>query len=578
MSHAQRPALLGAAVATLLALVPAAAASAAEPAPFGHACTPQNGVRFCPTSDLASRPTSFDGTPLDVDVTLPATGDGPFPTILLLHGLGGDKTSLESTAGDQSYSNWFFAQQGYAVVTPTARGFGNSCGKPESRTAGCEAGWTRLGDMRYEVRDIQTLVGQLVDEGVVNPGAIGSTGISYGGGFSTMLAFLKDRVRLPDGGYAPWTSPKGTPISLTAAWPRWLWSNGEAIFTRNGRGPWSRTPTGVETQAYAGGIFAVAFSGFVAPTGGDLSSDITLWKTQLDSGKFDGSTRQTLDNSYNYHGVASVPGTPSPLLLQSGWTDALFPVNQALGAYDHIRKQSKSAPVALQLGDLGHAPAANHAKDVAAYDAQGLAFFNAWLKGTGSKPAPGSVTAYTMTCPALAPAGGGPFKASSFTGLAASTLRFGTTKALKITSKGGSAKLAGELSPLSTTGSHCATHTPDRGSRAVLSMTSKGQTLIGQTVITGKVAVKGRYGQLDARVWDLDPASGKQRLIDRGAYRLKDNEKGSFRFTLDGNGWKFPKGHRIVVELLGRDAPTYGPSPAVFSATLTKVKAALPVR
>jgi pimeloyl-ACP methyl ester carboxylesterase len=579
MSHAPRTALLGAAVATLLTLLSVGSASAAAPTPFGHACTPQNGVRFCPTTDLASRPVSFDGTPLDVDVTLPPTGDGPFPTILLLHGLGGNKTSFEAAAGgDQSYTNWFFAQHGYAVVTPTARGFGNSCGAPASRTAGCAAGWTRLGDMRYEVRDVQTLVGQLVDEGVVRPDAIGSTGISYGGGFSTMLAFLKDRVRLPDGSYAPWTSPKGTPISLTAAWPRWLWSNGEAIFTRNGRGPWSRTPTGVEAQAYAGGIFAVAFSGFVAPRGGELSSDITLWKSQLDIGKFDASTRQTLDNSYNYHGVAGVSGTPSPLLLQSGWTDALFPVNQALGAYDHIRKQSPTAPVALQIGDLGHAPGANHLKDVAAFDAQGLSFFDAWLKGAGSKPAPGVVTAYTTVCPVLAPSGGGPYRASSFAGLARKTLRFGTTKSLKITSRGASAKLAAELSPLAPSGSHCAVHTPDRGSKAVLSTVAKGQTLLGQPVITGKVVAHGRSGQLDARVWDLNTATGKQRLVDRGAYRLKDDEKGSFRFTLDGNGWRFAKGHRIVVELLGRDAPTYGPSPAAFSATLTKVRVALPAR
>jgi pimeloyl-ACP methyl ester carboxylesterase len=578
MSHAPRLALLGAAAAALLALVSAAPAVAADLTPFGHACTPQNGVRFCPTTDLASRPTSFDGTPLDVDVTLPPSGDGPFPTILLLHGLGGDKTAFESTAGDQTYNNWFFAQQGYAVVTPTARGFGNSCGVPASRTAGCEAGWTRLGDMRYEVRDIQTLVGQLVDEGVVKPDAIGSTGISYGGGFSTMLAFLKDRVRLPDGNYAPWTSPKGTPISLAAAWPRWLWSNGESIFTRNGRGPWSRTPTGVEAQAYANAIFGVGSAGFVAPPGGDLSADITLWKSQLDSGKFDAATTATLDNSYTYHGVAGVAGTPSPLLLQSGWTDALFPVGQSLGAYDHIRSQSKTAPVALQVADLGHNPGANHPKDVAAFDASGLAFFDAWLKGTGSKPVPGSVTAYTMTCPTTAAAGGGPLKASSFTGLAKSTLRFATAKALKISSKGASAKLAAELSPLAATGTHCALHTPDTTNKATLSATSKGQTLIGQTVITGKVVTKGSYGQLDARVWDLNPKTGKEQLIDRGAYRLTDNQKGSFRFTLDGNGWKFPKGHKIVVELLGRDAPTYGPSPATFSATLTKVKVALPVR
>src|SRR4051794_3199708 len=462
MPSVPRSALLASAAAALVALLPTAIASAADPTPFGHACTPQNGVRFCPTTDLAGRPASFDGTPIDVDVTLPASGQGPFPTILLLHGLGGDKTSFESTGGDKTYNNWFFAQHGYAVVTPTARGFGNSCGKVESRTPDCATGWTRLGDMRYEVRDIQTLVGRLVDEGVVKPDAIGSTGISYGGGFSTMLSFLKNRVRMPDGSYAPWTSPKGTAISLTAAWPRWLWSNGESIFTRNGRGPWSRTPTGVEAQAYAAGIFAVALSGFVAPTGGDLSTDLTRWKAQLDSGMLDASVQPTLDNAYQYHGVATVAGAPAPLLLQSGWTDALFPVGQSLGAYDHIRAQSRTAPVALQVADLGHNPGANHPKDVAAFDAAGLGFFDAWLKGAGRKPAPGSVTAYTMRCPPTAAAGGGPVTASSFAGLATGTLRFGTGKALKITSKGAGAKLASELSPLAATGTHCAKHTLDR--------------------------------------------------------------------------------------------------------------------
>jgi predicted acyl esterase len=535
-------------------------------------------VRFCPTTDLASRPASFDGTPIDVDVTLPASGEGPFPTILLLHGLGGSKTSFEDT-GDKAYNSWFFAQHGYAVVTPTARGFGNSCGAAASRTADCAAGWSRLGDMRYEVRDIQTLVGQLVDQGIVKPDAIGSTGISYGGGFSTMLAFLKNRVRLPDGSYAPWTSPKGTPVSLTAAWPRWLWSNGEAIFTRNGRGAWSRTPTGIQAQAYADAIFGVAGTGFVAPAGGDLSADITRWKTQLDSGVLGAAVQPTLDNAYMYHGVASVSGSPSPLLLQSGWTDALFPVGQSLGAYDHIRSASKTAPVALQVADLGHNPGANHPKDVAAFDAQGLNFFDAWVKGSGgSKPAPGSVTAYTTTCPTTAAAGGGPFTASTFTGLAKRTLRLSRTTAAKITSKGASAKLAAELSPLAGTGTHCATHTPDSTNHAMISGVSAGQTLIGRTVITGRAAVKGRYGQLDARLWDLNRATGKQQLVDRGAYRFTDNFTGAFRFILDGNGWKFRKGHGIVVELLGRDAPTYGPSPASFSATLTKLKVALPVR
>jgi pimeloyl-ACP methyl ester carboxylesterase len=584
MDRAATKAGLVAVLAILAMMGGAGSATAATLAPFGHACTPQNGVRFCPTSDLASRPTSFDGTPIDVDVTLPATGDGPFPTILLLHGLGGDKTAFELPGGASStvdgahYNNVFFAQQGYAVVTPTARGYGNSCGTPLSRTANCANGYTRLGDMRYEVRDIQTLVGQLVDEKIVKPNAIGSTGVSYGGGFSMMLAFLKNRIRLPNGGYAPWRSPDGTPISLTAAWPRWLWSNGQSIFTRNGRGAWSRSPVGVEAQEYANVIFGVAEGGYVAPLGGPLNDDILLWKSQLDTGKVTAAERATLADTYDYHGVASVPGTPSPLLLQSGWTDALFPVGQSLSAYDHILAQNKRAPVALQFADQGHAPGANHPGDVAAFDRQGLRFFNAWLKGTGAKPKPGSVTAYTTVCPTTAVHGGGPYTASSFNGLATSALSFGTGKTLHITSRGASATLAASLSPVAPTGTHCAEHAPDPTSHALLSTTSAGQTLIGLTVISGKVKTTGDYGQLDARLWDLNPKTHQELLVDRGAYRLTNNQRGAFSFQLDGGGWHFAKGHRIVVELLGRDAPTYGPSPDTFSATLTDVTASLPVR
>src|SRR3981189_2238307 len=74
------------------------ASAQAEPAPFGHACNVQNGVRFCPTESLAQRVHTFDGVPLDVDVTLPPTGNGPFPTIVMLHGWGGNKTAFESSS------------------------------------------------------------------------------------------------------------------------------------------------------------------------------------------------------------------------------------------------------------------------------------------------------------------------------------------------------------------------------------------------------------------------------------------------------------------------------------------------
>jgi hypothetical protein len=232
------------------------------------------------------------------------------------------------------------------------------------------------------------------------------------------------------------------------------------------------------------------------------------------------------------------------------------------------------------VSDSGHGPGVNHPTDVATFEAQGLAFFDAWLKGSeGTKPQPGSVTAYTMVCPASRPAGGGPYRAPTFNSLARGSLRLsGGKRKLKITSKGASAALATKVTGAAAPGALCTQQKPDKTSKANVATVSPGVTLIGRPVITGKVAVKGRYGQIAARVWDLDSKAHTQRLITRGVYRLKDDEKGSFTFTLDGNGWKFVRGHRIVVELLGRDAPTYGASPAKFSATLTGVKVKLPVR
>ena len=46
----------------------------------------------------------------------------------------------------------------------------------------------------YEVRDVQYLLGQLADDGVIDPQRIGATGGSYGGGMAIALGALQDRV------------------------------------------------------------------------------------------------------------------------------------------------------------------------------------------------------------------------------------------------------------------------------------------------------------------------------------------------------------------------------------------------
>src|SRR5262249_4458619 len=118
-----------AAAAILAALTAAAPAHAKTLKPFGHDCKAQDGVRFCPTVDPAQRVPSWDKTPIDVDVTLPARGSGPFPTIVMLHGFTGSKADFESPkdANGARYDNVWFAKRGYAVVNPSIRGFGGSC-------------------------------------------------------------------------------------------------------------------------------------------------------------------------------------------------------------------------------------------------------------------------------------------------------------------------------------------------------------------------------------------------------------------------------------------------------------------
>src|SRR5262249_22959544 len=198
-------------------------------------CLERDGVQFC-QGGMGARVESFDGVPLDADVTLPpADQTGPFPVIVDLHGWGLAKTDAPFVTR---------AQAGFVVISYTARGFGQSCGLPASRVsdptlrdpdACVKRGWIRLADARYEGHDTQHLAALLADEGLVIPDRVGVTGASYGGGQSMILAALRDRVMMPDGTFVPWTSPGGRPMAIAAAAPLIPWSDLAQALTPNGR-------------------------------------------------------------------------------------------------------------------------------------------------------------------------------------------------------------------------------------------------------------------------------------------------------------------------------------------------------
>ena len=258
MGRRVRLGVLGAACAVALAL-PAAAGAAVKP--FGKlTCVPSEGVRFCEGS-IATRIPTWDGVPIDVNVTLPAKRSTGLPLVIQLHGWSGSKSGLSAS------QEW--AEDGYAVLNYSARGFGHSCGSAASRAAApaaCAKGWVHLADSRYEARDSQYLAGLLADQGIVAPRRIGATGGSYGGGQSLTLATLRNRVRLKSGKYVTWRSPKGKRMEIAAAAPQVPWSDLVASLTPNG-GTLDTEVTGPTDDLFPVGIMKLSYQNILYGSG-----------------------------------------------------------------------------------------------------------------------------------------------------------------------------------------------------------------------------------------------------------------------------------------------------------------------
>ena len=200
-------------------LLCAAAPAAARAAEFPAGDCPQYGdLRIC-TAEVPS----FDGTPLDADLTLPA-GEPPrgggHPLIVLLHGFGGDKHDWQSTndegdGGDKwRWNSHWFAKRGFYVLSYTARGFRTDADNapwqpttPSGSSASLPSGTIQLKSRDAEIRDTQWLSAlaaktfpDLDRERVVVSGG------SYGGGESWLQAMQPD-----------WTFPRSVDPSLPDA-------------------------------------------------------------------------------------------------------------------------------------------------------------------------------------------------------------------------------------------------------------------------------------------------------------------------------------------------------------------------
>src|SRR4030081_1437117 len=143
------------AMAPLTALIGLAPAQAQPGLPAGVTCSQTSTASpiIC-----SGKIPSWDGVPLDADLTIPPGPVKPRPLIVMLHGYANQKTEWESTSAGNSnpdkdhYNNFWFASQGYAVLTYTARGFHGSCGQGPLQGPRCARGWMHLADPRFEGR------------------------------------------------------------------------------------------------------------------------------------------------------------------------------------------------------------------------------------------------------------------------------------------------------------------------------------------------------------------------------------------------------------------------------------------
>ncbi|MFC4494903.1 alpha/beta fold hydrolase [Streptomyces ovatisporus] len=249
------------------------------------------------------------------------------PVVLLGHGFGGDKDDMRAQAQN-------LARRGYAVLTWSARGFGDSTG---------EIG---LNDPEHEVADVSRLIDWLARRPEVRlddagDPRVGMAGASYGGAIALLAAGHDDRVDA--------IAPRMT-----------YWNLADSLF-----------PDGVFKKLWAG-----VFFGSGSPQGGCGRFEAELcemYERVAVSGKPDAAARELLEDRSP---SAVEDRIEVPTLIAQGQADSLFPLGQADAVAKAVR--ANGAPVSVDWFAGGHD---GGDLETARLDARTTAWFDRHLKG-----------------------------------------------------------------------------------------------------------------------------------------------------------------------------------------------------
>ena len=176
-------------------------------------------------------------------------------------------------------------------------------------------------------------------------------GGSYGGGMSMALARAANRKMLPDGSLVPWVSAGGKAMRIAAAQPDIPWTDLAYSLTPNGHTldyvttrPTSRAARDRRHEAVVRRRPLRDRPGdqqLRAP-GTDPDADLTTWYAAINAGEpYDSNplSQDIVDETTTHHSSYYIDDStpPAPLLISNGWTDDLFPPDEAIRFYNRTR-------------------------------------------------------------------------------------------------------------------------------------------------------------------------------------------------------------------------------------------------
>ena len=608
-------------VAALFAALALAAPAAAQSDPFGD-CPAYGDQRIC-----TAQVPSFDGAPLDVDLTLPEGGGGSHPLIVLLHGFGNDKREWESVddRGDGAdklrWNSHWFARHGFYVLSYTARGFRSAQSPaaeyqpptPGGTSAGLPSGTIQIKSREVEIRDTQYLASKVADAFAdVDRDRVAVSGGSYGGGESWLQA--------ADPVWDDFTSP---PLRLRVAVPKYPWTDLGFSLAPNGRGslgdPTSPTgdgfPIGTAKASYNTGLFARGMQQGTFEEGTRTTPttegpiNVPLWNSDLVlkgdpySPEADPIVREARRGLTEFRSAyyqdeqwaAQADDPQTAIFSISGWTDDLFEAIESFRMFDRLKAMNPRWPVEVAVADIGHSRAQNRPAQWQRLNDQAWQFLRSNLSGAHEQQT--TVSSMPTLCGTANDDSAQRLTATTPAGLASGELRVAYARGAALDQSSGlddpdgpatDAIAGGVVAPgRPSDGCTQSARSPGQqtsGYTALSAPLAKPRVYVGTGSVSAPYTLAGPGATLHARVGDGAP-DGTALLMTRGTYRLDtlaagdaDAPAGTVRVPLYGNHWPLAAGHRIRLDLQEADAPTFRPTNLVNRLTLAPPTLTLPTR